>query len=276
MEFLDRLTGCMGRNDSLVCVGLDSQAAKLPASLKADNRIFQFNKVIIDKTADLVCAYKPNSAFYEALGAEGITQLKETCDYIKANYPYVPIILDAKRADIGSTNQAYAQFAFDYLGADAITLHPYLGAEALEPFLSWRDKGMIILCRTSNPGAGELQDLDVNGKKVYQIVAEKVRDEWNKNGNCLLVVGATYPKELAELRELMGDRFTFLAPGVGAQGGGVEKVIKAGKNKDGQGVIINSGRDIIFASSGPDYGEVARKRTMELRAEINKVRGSIV
>src|SRR5437868_2337701 len=266
MEFLERLAAAMERNNSLVCIGLDAQAERLPAHLKGTERIFEFNKAIIDKTVDLVCAYKPNSAFYEAGGAAGIEQLKKTCDYLKAEYPQLPIILDAKRADIGNTNDEYAKFAFDYLGADAITLHPYLGGEALQPFLNHKDKGMIILCRTSNPGAGELQDLKTGGQKLFQLIAQRVREGWNKNGNCLLVVGATYPAELAKLREIMGNEFTFLVPGVGAQGGDIEKTVQAGLNSRGQGIIVNSSREIIFASGGVDFAEVARRKTEQLRA----------
>lgn len=275
MEFLNLLTDCQKKNGSLLCVGLDSDSNKLPAHLKGKNSTFEFNKEIIDATADLVCAYKPNSAFYEAEGTDGIEQLKITCDYIKKTYSHIPIILDAKRADIGNTNEGYAKYAFDFLGVDAITVHPYLGREALEPLLARREKGIIVLCRTSNPGAGEFQDLKAGGKKVYQIVAEKVRDEWNANKNCLLVVGATYPEELAEVRKLMGNDFVFLVPGIGAQGGDVEKTIRAGTNKSGSGIFINSSRDIIYASAGRNFSVAARARATDLRNEINKAREKI-
>jgi orotidine-5'-phosphate decarboxylase len=271
MSFRDKLAGAVAKNNSLLCVGLDPALDKLPRKYTSD-QLFDFNKQIIDSTADVVCAFKPNSAFYEASGAAGIAQLKQTCDYINQQHPQIPIILDAKRADIGNTNIGYAQYAFDYLGADAITLQPYLGGEALEPFLKYHDKGLIILCRTSNPGAGEFQDLKVNGKKLYQVIAEEVRDKWNKNGNCLLVVGATYPRELAEIRQIAGDEMVFLVPGVGAQGGDVEKTVKSGANKQGEGIIINSSSAIIFASSGDDFAGKARQVATMMRDEINKVR----
>ena len=251
MNFQQKLDKIVKKNNSLVCVGLD----------KSD---FKFNKAIIDSTCDLVCAYKPNSAFYEAYGVEGIGQLKKTCDYLQKKYPEIPIILDAKRADIGSTNEGYVKYAFDWLGADAITLQPYLGSEAIEPFLDRRDKGCIILCRTSNPGAGEFQDLKAGNKPIYIIVAENVVTKWNVNNNCLLVVGATYPKEMKAIRKIAGD-MTFLVPGIGAQGGDVKKTVMAGLNSKKAGMIINSSRGIIFAKN-------PREETIKLRDEINKYR----
>jgi orotidine-5'-phosphate decarboxylase len=272
MSFHTKLADLIQKNNSLVCVGLDSEISKLPESFRLKgNPQFEFNKAIIDATHDLVSSYKPNSAFYEADGEQGVKELKLTCDYLTSTYPEIPIILDAKRADIGNTNNGYVTHAFDYLKVDAITLHPYLGSEALKPFLARNDKGLIILCRTSNPGAGELQDLQVNGEPLYQIVAKKVSSEWNKNNNCLLVVGATYPEELAEIRKLTGD-MTFLVPGVGAQGGDVEKTIKAGLNSQKAGLIISSSRGIIFASNGDDFADRAREETQKLRDEINKYR----
>jgi len=272
MNIQDKFTKIMKTNNSLVCVGLDSDFNKLPVFLKERaNPQFEFNKAIIDATADLVCSYKPNSAFYEALGDTGIQQLKMTCDYLRQNYPEILIILDAKRADIGNTNQGYVEFAYDYLGADAITLHPYLGSEAIKPFLEREDKAAIILCKTSNPGAGELQDLMVDGSPLYQMVAEKVVKEWNKLNNCMLVVGATYPEELKIVRQIAGE-MTFLVPGVGAQGGDIEKTVKAGLNSAKMGIIINSSRGIIFASSGDDFAKKAREETLKLKNEINKYR----
>lgn len=272
MQIQDKFDQIIEKNNSLVCVGLDSDFSKLPKHLKdSENSQFEFNKAIIDATHDLVCAYKPNSAFYEALGSKGIEQLKMTCDYIKEAYPEIPIILDAKRADIGNTNEGYVTYAYEHLGVDAITLHPYLGSEAIKPFLDREDKAAIILCRTSNPGAGEFQDLVSDGQKLYQIVAKKVVNEWNKNNNCFLVVGATYPGELAEVRKIAGD-MTFLVPGIGAQGGDVEQTVKAGLNSKKAGMIINSSRGIIFASTGEDFAEKAREETVKLRDEINKYR----
>lgn len=224
--FQQKFDRAVAKNNSLLCVGLDTCA---------------FHKGIVDATHDLVCAYKPNSAFYEAKGAEGIRMLKQTCDYIRDTHSEIPIILDAKRGDIGSTNEAYMQYAFDYLGVDAITLHPYLGREALQPFLKRKDKGCIILCRTSNPGAGEFQDT------IYKTIAEHVVNEWNTNRNCMLVVGATYPEELAAVRRIVGD-MTLLVPGIGAQGGELEKIMSTGLNSKQAGMMINSSRAILFAS----------------------------
>jgi orotidine-5'-phosphate decarboxylase len=278
MKFQEKMDKIVKKNNSLVCVGLDSELTKIPEHLKSkQNPQFEFNKAIIDATHDLVSAYKPNSAFYEAQGSKGIEELKMTCDYLHKKHPSIVIILDAKRADIGNTNEGYVKFIFDYLGVDAVTLHPYLGNESIKPFLARIEKGCIILCRTSNPGAGEFQDLPLktlsqkNGKFLYQIVAENVVEKWNKNNNCLLVVGATYPKELAEIRKIAGE-MTFLVPGVGAQGGDVEKTVKAGLNSKKAGMIINSSRAIIFASKGRDFAERAREEARKLRDEINKYR----
>lgn len=273
MDFQSKLTAAQDKNDSLLCVGLDPDMEKLPASVKTSAApYFEFNKAIIDATADLVCAYKPNSAFYEGLGLDGIQQLKQTCDYIAQTYPEIPIILDYKRADIGNTNKYYADFAFGYLHVDAVTIQPYLGRNAVQVFLDYKNKGIIVLAKTSNEGSGEFQDLEVNGRKLYLEVAEKVTKEWNANGNCLLVVGATYPAELADMRQLVGDDMTFLVPGIGAQGGDVEATVKAGLNTAGKGIVINSARDIIYASNGEDFGEAARVRVQSTRDEINKYR----
>lgn len=265
---INKFVEAVKKNNSLVCVGLDPDKTKLPAGVDQ----LTFNKAIIDATYDVVAAYKPNSAFYEALGDEGVKTLKATCDYVSENYPEIPVILDAKRADIGNTNQGYIDFAYEYLGVDAITLHPYMGGEAIQPFLDRADKTAIILCRTSNDGAKEFQDLLVDGKPLYQVVAGQVAKNWNKNNNCMLVVGATYPQEISEVRSIVGDKMWFLIPGVGAQGGDVEKTVKAAVNSEGHGMLVNSSRGIIFASSGPDYAEVARAKAIELRDEINKHR----
>lgn len=270
MNFQQKFDRIVKKNNSLTCVGLDSDLPRLPQGLSQ----FEFNKKIIDATADLVCAYKPNSAFYEAQGDRGITELKMTCDYLRKKYPEIPVILDAKRADVGNTNEGYVKFAFDYLGVDAITLHPYLGKEAIEPFLQKKDKGIIILCRTSNPGAGELQDLMINKRPLYKIIAQKVAKKWNKNKNCLLVVGATYPRELTEVRKIVGDEMTLLVPGIGVQGGDLKKTLRAGLNSQGRRLIINSSRSIIFASSGKDFAERAREETKKLRKAINIYRSS--
>lgn len=273
MNFITKLNKVITANDSLVCVGLDSELSKLPQHLSSNSAPqLDFNKAIIDVTADLVCAYKPNAAHYEAAGPAGVEQLKDTIAYIHRKHPRIPVILDAKRGDIGSSNEQYAKYVFEYLEADAVTLHPYLGRESLEAFLGMKDKGMIILCRTSNPGAGELQDLEVNGEKLYRRVARQVASEWNMNGNCLLVVGATYPQELQEIREIVGPDMPLLMPGLGAQGGEVEVSIKAGLGANLRGLIANSARGIIFASGGEDFAEAAREETQKLKSMINQYR----
>lgn len=239
------------KQGKFVCVGLDPDYSKLPESLKGksvEDTIFEFNKAIIDATFDLVCVYKPQSAYYELYGAEGLSALKKTVEYINQKYPDILTILDAKRGDIGPTNEAYAKWIFEEFNFDAVTLNPYLGKEALLPFLNFKDKGCIILVRTSNPGAGEFQDLLIDGKPLYQIVAQNVAQSWNTNGNCAVVVGATYPKELEEVRAIVGD-MPILIPGVGAQGGDVEATVKAGKDSRGWGIIISSSRGIIYADS---------------------------
>ena len=267
-----KLSSIEKTNNSLLCVGLDSDIKKLPAQFKnSPTPQFDFNKAIIEATHDLVASYKPNSAFYEARGEQGIKELKMTMDYLHEHYPEIFTVLDAKRADIGNTNEGYLQFIFDYLGFDSVTLHPYLGSEALAPFLKRSDKVSIILCRTSNPGAREFQDLLVDGEPLYQRVAKKVIGEWNNNNNCFMVIGATYPEEMALVRKIAGD-MTFLVPGIGAQGGDVEKTVKAGLNSQKAGMIINSARGIIFASSGEDFAERARAEAMKLRDEINRWR----
>ncbi|MGH7245723.1 MAG: orotidine-5'-phosphate decarboxylase [Candidatus Levyibacteriota bacterium] len=272
MNAQQKLDTIIDKNNSIVCVGLDSDFDKLPEHLKNDpTQQFTFNKAIIDATKDFVCAYKPNSAFYEARGAQGITELKMTCDYLKENCPDIFIILDAKRADIGNTNNGYVAFAYDYLEVDAITLHPYLGKEALQPFLDRTDKAAIILCHTTNDGAGEMQNLDVNGEPLYVIVAKKVVNDWNTNNNCMMVLGAKYPEELSQARKLAGD-MTFLVPGIGAQGGEVENTLKAGLNSKKAGMIINSSRGIIFAGNGTDFAEKAAEQTKKLQEEINSYR----
>lgn len=263
---------------NFVCLGLDSDWSQIPQILKegtstTEDAIFTFNQEIADATHDLVCAYKPNSAFYEALGYPGMRALTRTVRYIKNHYPDIPVILDAKRADTGNTNTGYVQAAFDDMGVDAITVHPYLGKEALKPFLDRKDKGIIVLARTSNPGAGEFQDLPVGADQepLYQVIARNVAESWNTNGNCGIVVGATYRDELAVVRSIVGD-MPILIPGIGAQRGEVEATVNAGKDSRTWGMIINSSRGIIFASKGADFAQAARIATEKLRTEINKYR----
>lgn len=254
-----------------VCVGLDPDYSLLPKAVKKNDSVEEsivlFNLTIIDATSDLVSAFKPNTAFYEAYGAEGWTALKKTCDYLKSTFPHIPIILDAKRGDISSTNVGYTKMAFEYLNVDAITLHPYLGQKAMQPFLDYQHKGLFILAKTSQDSA-EFQDLPVKGEKLYQYVARQVVEKWNTNQNCGLVVGAPYPDELAEVREMVGE-MPILIPGIGKQGGSISATVKAGKSKSG-GMIINSSRGIIYASAKKDFAHAARLETDKLHLQIQK------
>jgi orotidine-5'-phosphate decarboxylase len=269
-RFTERLRGAWELNDSLLCVGLDPEIERLPAHIAAEpSPIFQFNKGVIDATHDLVCAYKPQFAHYAACEAED--QLERTIEYVHRTYPGVQVILDAKRGDVGSTAERYAIEAFERYGADAVTVNPYLGSDALEPFLRHTDRGVIVLCRTSNPGARELQDLEVGGRKLYQLVAELAATRWNARGNCLLVVGATYPRELAEVRAIVGD-MTLLVPGVGAQGGDVAQAVRNGQSADGTGLIISASRSILYASDGVEFAANARAAAQRLREQINASR----
>ncbi len=268
--FVEQLTRAWKRSDSLACVGLDPDIERLPRHIAAQpSPIFHFNKAIIDATADLVCAYKPQFAHYAACEAED--QLERTIEYIHQAHPGVPVILDAKRGDVGHTAERYAIEAFGRYGADAVTVNPYLGSDALEPFLRHADKGVVILCRTSNPGARDLQDRMIGARKLYQVVAELAAQRWNSRGNCLLVVGATCPGELAEVRALVGD-MPLLVPGVGAQRGDVAQVVQSGETAQGTGLIISSSRAILYASSGEDFAGAARAATQQLRREINSSR----
>lgn len=255
-----------------LCIGLDSDYEKIPEAVQqagVGETIVAFNRAIIDATKDLVCAYKPNSAFYEAHGDEGWNALRATIQYIIEAAPEVPVILDSKRADIGNTNNGYVASAFDHLHADAITVNPYPGREALQPFLERKEKGVIVWCRTSNNGAGEFQDLQVGGEPLYKIVARHVAEKWNANGNCALVVGATYPEELREVRTIVGD-MPILIPAIGTQGGEVEKTVAAGRDSRGRGMIISASRAVIFASNGPDFAQAAREKATALDSAIRK------
>ncbi len=267
--FIARLERSWSRSDSLVCVGLDPEIERFPEHIAAQaSPIFQFNKAIIDATADLVCAYKPQFAHYAAYEAED--QLQRTIEYIQGTYPDVPVILDAKRGDVGNTAERYAIEAFERYGADAVTVNPYLGTDSLEPFLRHAERGVIVLCRTSNPGARDLQDLMVDGgaRRLYHVVAELAASQWNARGNCLLVVGATYPQELAEVRRIVGD-MPLLVPGVGAQGGDVAAAVRNGQTAAGTGLLISSSRGILYASGGEDFAQAARQATVRLREQIN-------
>lgn len=285
-----------------VCVGLDSEFDKIPVSARQpgnerdvsiENTIVAFNRAIVDATQDLVCAYKPNIAFYEAHGDEGLGALHRTIMDIHAIAPDIPVILDAKRADIGNTNNGYVQMAFNFMNADAITVHPYLGATSLKPFLSQSGKMVFVLCRTSNPDAGEFQDLLVQAQvnlpldplapvnlpltepkflPLYQYVARRVA-QWEAEADLGLVVGATYPEELRIVREI-APNLTLLIPGIGKQGGDLEKSVLAGRNATGTGFIINVSSGIIFASSGADFADAARAKLVWYTDEINRILAS--
>ncbi len=263
-----------------LCVGLDTELSKVPTSVRHYNSlgelditatILSFNRAIIEATKDLVCSYKPNTAFYEAYGTEGMMALQQTITFIQASAPEIAVILDAKRADIGNTNNGYVSAAFDFLKADAITLHPYLGKEALQPFLDRAEKGIIILCKTSNPGSGEFQNLLIDGEPLYQRVARHVAQDWNEHENCSLVVGATYPEELRAVRNIIGS-MPLLIPGIGTQGGSVEQTVTAAKDANGKGMMINSSRGIIFASTEADFAQAARREAEKLHQLINQYR----
>jgi len=270
MSFMQSLQAAWQRNNSLVCVGLDPEPAKFPAHLRdRPDAVFEFCRDIVDATADLVCAFKPQIAHFAALRAEDA--LERLIAHIHAKHAGVPVILDAKRGDIGSTAQHYVSEAFDRYQADAVTLNPYLGRDSVQPFLDRADKGVILLCHTSNPGAADLQDLDVGGKPLYQHVAQIIARDWNTNGNCALVTGATWPEQLGEVRALIGD-MPLLVPGIGAQGGDVEAVVHNGRSANGSGLLISSSRAILYAANDEAFASAARSATQELRDTINRYR----
>jgi orotidine-5'-phosphate decarboxylase len=259
-------------------VGLDTDPERLPSNLESTgspaDRVVAFNREIVEHTADLVCAYKPNAAFYEALGQDGFRALKGTVDSVRRYAPDAVVILDAKRADIGSTNTGYARALFDQLGADAITVHPYLGREALGPFLEREDKLIFVLARTSNPGAGEFQDLVVDGKPLYRHVAQSVARSWNAAGNCGLVVGATYPEELGLIREDVGGDLPILIPGIGAQGGDLGAVVDLHRNAGSAAYLVNASRSILYASSAADFADAAREEARSISEKIRAASAS--
>lgn len=276
MNFVNQLQLARDRNESLLCVGLDPEPARFPKLLHDDpDAIFTFCRAIVDACADLVCCFKPQIAHFAARGAEAA--LQRLIAHIHDNHPGIPVILDAKRGDIGSTAQHYATEAFDRYRADAVTLNPYLGRDAVQPFLDRAEKGAVILCHTSNPGAADIQELEIAGsdgvgRKLYQHVAARIAREWNGNGNCALVVGATYPQELADVRRIVGDDMPLLIPGIGAQGGDVAAVVRNGKNSHGTGLIISASRAVLYASDSANFADAARTCAQTLREEINRYR----
>jgi len=267
MNFTDKLVAASRRNKSLLCVGLDPDPGLMPKV-----SLLEFNKAIVDATAELVCAYKPNLAFYEALGIDGLKVLQKTVEHIPS---HIPIIGDGKRGDIGNTAKAYAKALFVTFGFDAATVSPYLGFDSVEPFIEYKDKGVFILCRTSNPGAVDFQNLvNIQGMPLYETVARKAK-EWNIQGNIGLVVGATYPDELKAIRKLC-PAMPLLIPGIGAQGGDLGSTVKHGIDARGEKAIIAVSRQILYASQGKDFAQAARHSAQELRDNINKLISQII
>jgi orotidine-5'-phosphate decarboxylase len=271
VTFRNRLAAAWAASDSLLCVGLDPDPSRFPDYVGQDSRAIEFFcDMIIDSTGDLVCAFKPQIAYFAAHGAE--KALENICNRIRRDFPRVMLILDAKRGDIGDTAEMYAREAFDRYGADAVTVNPWLGTDSLEPFFSRSDRGVFVLCRTSNPGSGELQSVrDANGEALYETVAKRAATEWSKRAAVGLVVGATKPDELRRVRELVGD-LPLLVPGVGAQGGDAATVVRNGATSDGTGLIVNSSRAVLYASDDDDFAAAARSAATSLRDELNAAR----
>lgn len=266
--FYHKLRLAWQRSESLVCLGLDPDLNRIPDCLRTEpDPVFAFNKAIIDATAEHICACKPQFAHYA--GQDRLPSLRRTFEYLRGRYPHIVTILDAKRGDIGSTADYYAKEAFDIYQADAVTVNAYMGGDTLEPFTRFADRGVIILCRTSNPGSGELQELKVGSEPLYQIVARKAATEWNRHQNIALVVGATYPDELAAVRKLTGP-MPILVPGIGAQGGDLKAVLQAGLTGNGCGLLINSSRGILYAGNGSDFAEQAATAAQSLQQQIKQ------
>ena len=257
--FNQQLQSAWASQGSMLCVGFDPDPKRLPQSLQGKPEgIFEFCREIADATADLVCAFKPQFAYFASQRAEA--QLEKLIGYLKNKYPNIPVILDSKRGDIGSTADHYALEAFERYGADAVTVNPYMGFDTIEPYLKHAGKGVIVLCRTSNPGGSDLQFLNVNsGEPLYLHVAKLASQKWNSSGQISLVVGATFPEEIAKVRAIVGD-MPLLIPGIGAQGGDIDATVKAGciSGAPGTGMMINSSRAILYASSGTDFAKAAR------------------
>jgi orotidine-5'-phosphate decarboxylase len=270
MNFYSKLEKSWAKSGSLACVGLDPLISKMPTHLQENrNSIFEFNKAIIDATADIVCAFKPQIAYFSSQKAENA--LEETIAYIHENYPDVPVILDAKRSDMDSTAEQYAIEAFDRYKADALTVVPFQGTDAIKPYLDRKDKGIILLCKTSNPGSSDLQDLRVDGEPLFRLIARRAANDWNTNNNVALVVGATQPNDLREVRKLIG-KMPVLVPGIGAQGGNLESTVLYGTNQNNTGLIISASRSVIYASTGEDFAEKARMVVLKTNEEINAFR----
>lgn len=274
MTFTQSLAAAWHKNDSLLCVGLDPDPVKFPPHLKGRyNALLEFCRAIVDATADVVCCFKPQIAYFAAQRAED--QLEALIAHIHDRHSGIPVILDAKRGDIGNTAEQYAIEAFERFQADAVTINPYMGRDSVEPYLAYPGKGVILLCRTSNPGGSDLQFLDVSSQgpqeKLYERVAHLVANDWNAAGQCALVVGATFPNEIARVRDIVGD-LPLLVPGIGAQGGDIEATVKAGRTAAGTGLMINSSRAILYAGKDKDFASAARQVALDTRNAINLYR----
>lgn len=275
MKFTEKLKNAWKTNNSLLMVGLDPDTNRFPEEFQSNpHAIYDFCTGIIDATAAYACGFKPQIAYFASQSAE--EQLMGICEYIKKYHPHLPIILDSKRGDIGTTAEHYAKEAFERYRADAITVNPYMGFDSIEPYLSWEEKGVIILCRTSNQGGSDLQFATLqDGTPLYLHVARLVAEKWNRTGQCGLVVGATFPEEIAKVRQVVGTDMPLLIPGIGAQGGDVFNTVIAGCNAEREGVLINSSRAILYASAGADWKEAATKMAINTRDEINQARDSL-
>ncbi|HSB85223.1 MAG TPA: orotidine-5'-phosphate decarboxylase [Ilumatobacteraceae bacterium] len=268
MGFHDKLRGAWQMSQSMLCVGLDPDPALMPDPFRGSpEATYQFCKTIVDATAASVCAFKPQFAYFAAQAAE--PQLERLCSHIRDAHPHVLLILDAKRGDIGPTAEQYAREAFVRYGADVVTVNPYLGTDSIEPYLNYRDRGVFALCRTSNPGSGDFQSLELDGQPLFAHVARRAVDVWSKLGDCGLVVGATYPGELGTVRSIVGD-MPLLVPGIGVQGGDIEATVAAGRTADGFGMVINSSRAILFASNGTDFADAAARQATATRDAIRR------
>lgn len=276
MGFLEKLTRIARRNDSWLCIGLDPDPEHIPPHIVegyGDGAILEFNRRLIEATRNLVCAYKPNSAFYEGLGPHGLKLLQETCRAIPEE---IPVILDAKRGDIANSAQHYARAAFEIYGADGVVVNPYMGSDAIRPFLSYGDRGVFLLCRTSNPGAQDLQDLECGGRPLYHVVAE-LASRWRSDAAAEvgLVMGATVPAELATVRGIVGEEMLLLVPGVGAQQGDLGGAVRAAVNSRGEGAIISASRSVLYVSQREDFAQAAQREAMRLRDDIERMRRDV-